>query len=169
MLGVNLRASDSVQIFLGFSKVSKPQFLVASWKFECQGFLDTPTAPPHPTPPFKRYWMQCFLISKHPKALQILRTFVEFCDQMIYAVFCPAPWIFTLVLPCRFSPLPRPTPPPILDRSQSLFYFVPHRQVGSSTSLPLTVKWYRLNGRANDKIDKFNVNKIEFLPMLHHT
>ena len=29
-LGVNLRASDPAQIFLGFSKVVKPQFLVAS-------------------------------------------------------------------------------------------------------------------------------------------
>ena len=44
MLGVNLRASDPAQIFLGFSKVVKPQFLGASWKFECWGFLDTPNA-----------------------------------------------------------------------------------------------------------------------------
>ena len=44
MLGVNLRASDSAQIFLGFSKVLKPQFLGASWQIECWGFLDTPKA-----------------------------------------------------------------------------------------------------------------------------
>ena len=44
-----------------------------------------------------------------------LRTFVEFLDQWIYALFRPAPprtapRIFTLAPPRGFLPLPRPAP-----------------------------------------------------------
>ena len=37
-----------------------------------------------------------------------VRTFVEFLDQSICALFRPAPRIFTFALPRGFSPSPRP-------------------------------------------------------------
>ena len=37
-------------------------------------------------------------------------TFVECMDQWTYALFCPAPQIFTLAPHCRFFPFPLPAP-----------------------------------------------------------